>query len=81
MKFNINEQVKVRLTPYGRALLEVDDHQFWEQAGYQPVEYTAPEEDSEGWSKWQLWELMHCFGKYLSNGGRVPFETEIKILE
>lgn len=35
--------------------------------------------DKEGFSSYQLWELMQIFGKYMYCGSEVPFETEIII--
>jgi hypothetical protein len=67
MFFNINDCVYVKLTPKGRNMLSQVD-------GLQPIE-----EDSEGWSKWQLWMLMHTFGEHLYNGCALPFEPTIKI--
>lgn len=75
MKFNINHKVKVRLTDIGRTIHRKD----FDQLGMKSLNYAPPEEDSRGWSEWQLWELMRLFGPHLYNGCCVPFETEIKI--
>jgi hypothetical protein len=64
--FNVNDYAYVRLTPIERAILT-------EKA----ISFT---EDGEGWSKWQLWELMNAFGDRLYNGCRVPFETKIRLV-
>ena len=77
-EFNINNTVMVRLTEYGKAKHRESREKFYKQLGMN-VEYTAPKEDEDGWSKWQLWELMSEFGKYISLGGRVPFETTIRL--
>lgn len=68
MKFNvnINDNVYVRLTARGRSIL-------LENA--QPV----PVPDADGYTRWQLWDLMQTFGKYLFNGSIVPFETDIAL--
>ncbi len=68
MKFNLNHYVKVKLTDRGKTLLIANDH-------------SVPEADADGWTKWQLWHLMQCFGEHMYNGCRIPFETEIEIIE
>lgn len=80
MWFNINYEVKIRLTDVGRkAHRKNHDDLFadWKE----PPRYSPPVEDAEGWSTWQLWVLMHEFGPYLFNGCNVPFETTIEIPE
>ena len=64
MKFNINNDVKVKLNDKGRKI----------------TNFTV-KEDKDGWSKWQLWDLMSTFGKYISLGCATPFDTEIEIVE
>lgn len=68
MMFNINDNVYVRLTARGRSIL-------LENA--QPVPASAS--NADGYTRWQLWDLMQTFGKYLFNGSIVPFETDIKL--
>jgi DNA-binding MarR family transcriptional regulator len=75
-KFNINNSVRVRLTPKGREILA-------------EIAKTAPpaardawvwREDEQGWSRWSMWELMSLLGKYCYIGNtQLPFETEIEI--
>ncbi len=79
MKFNINNYVKVRLTDEGRKIVKKSKG-FYKVLGgdYSEVEIT---EDLEGWSLWQMWDLMSTFGAYMFNGCRTPFETEIDIIE
>ena len=77
-EFNINDTVMVRLTEYGKEKHRESHEKFYKELGMN-VEYTAPKEDEDGWSKWQLWDLMSEFGKYISLGGRVPFETTIRL--
>jgi len=76
--FNINDTVKVKLTEAGRNILR-DRHdeayssvpQFIEKP-----EYKLPEVDSNGYTKFQLHELMNIFGGSLYNWA-LPFETTI----
>lgn len=75
--FNINHEVRVKLTDVGRAAHRRNHNElFWPHAD--KIAYTPPVEDADGWSTWQLWELMHELGKLCRNGAKVPFETEIE---
>lgn len=63
MDFNINDKVRVRLTDYGREALR-------------SMRRTVDEID--GWSEWQMWDLMHDLGAYMGNGLRLVIETTIQ---
>jgi hypothetical protein len=78
MKFNINEYVRVKLTPEGRAAHAADFAADSTKFGFAHP-YTPPQEDAEGWSRWQLWVLMKEFGPHIYLGGPAMFETEIDI--
>jgi hypothetical protein len=81
MKFNINHEVKVKLTDYGR---KIHKQQWDDLVNTYPsvtMKYTPPKEDRNGWSKWQLWQLMYTFGECIYNGAVLPFETTIEIIE
>ena len=71
---NINENVWVKLTDEGRHW-----HREAMTERYPMIRYTAPTEDAEGWSKWQLWCLMHDFGNRMYMGPLPPFGTEIRL--
>lgn len=82
MTFNINDKVKVQLTELGRRIL--DDQHWALESRFQAVKQFGrydPKDDSEGWSEWQLWELMNKFGGHLGNGRPLPFHTIIRIDE
>lgn len=79
MKFNINFYVRVKLTDEGRRIHRENwDKLFSLKPGF---EYRPPKEDEDGWSKFQLWELMREFGESVGCGMECPFDTEIDILE
>lgn len=80
VSFNINEYVRVKLTPRGKAIHRADHDAFNAQFPNAKSEYHAPEEDAEGWSKWQAWSLMQTFGPHISMGSEPPFETNIEFL-
>lgn len=75
--FNINRRVRVKLTDKGRHYLCEEHIKFWAEAG-RPMEYRAPKEDADGWSEWQLWDLMNRLGGACTMGFRIPFETTIE---
>lgn len=76
VRHNVNDLVRVKLTDVGRKV----HRENWTR-DFGPMEkdfpYRAPTEDSEGWSEWQMWELMRQFGSACGNGFAVPFETDI----
>lgn len=77
--FSINESVKVRLTDFGLQILE---QQHDELCASLPVKtkrvWIPPAVDADGYSEFQLWDLMNSFGSYLYLGAAIlPFETEI----
>jgi len=73
---NLNDKVRVQLTDLGRELYKKDHMQFMEEHDFEPKE-----EDSKGWSEWQLWNLMEIFGAHVSMGQPLPFNTTIEIVD
>ena len=83
MDFNINHYVKVKLTGAGKAELRRQYEEFRSQNPKVKLpRFELPKEDEEGWSKWQLWNLMNTFGHMLFLGSiEIPFDPTIKIGE
>ena len=83
--FNINNIVKVKLTEYGKKMLERDHNEFWSAQGASGMldkfPYEPHEEDENGYAKFQLWSLMYQLGKYCGLGCAMPFDTVILIDE
>ncbi len=76
--FNINDNIQVKLTDYGKEMLRRDHESFNQQ--YPPgFPYSEPTEDNLGYSTWQMWDLMSKLGKYVGMCEPNPFETGIKI--
>lgn len=77
-RFNINDRVRVKLTERGREVLRINHQRRY---GSRATEFDTREvkEDADGWSEWQMWDLMHEFGGSMYNGCSVPFETWIGI--
>ena len=80
LPFNINDNVRVRLTDLGR---KIHREQFRKLNAQIPIhaglKYTPPNEDENGWSVWQLWVLIDTFGEYVGMCKDPPFETNIEI--
>lgn len=82
MEFNINSNVKVRLTTHGRAVHRIDYDKLCSSIpAMANFDYELPTEDADGWSTWQLWCLMAEFGAHTGNGKPVCFETVIRLLD
>lgn len=81
MKVNINGMVRVRLTDLGRktlAILRAQENEHLAAAGSR-VRISLAVAEVDGWSEWQLWELMAKFGEFCGNGSPLMFETEIEL--
>lgn len=79
LTFNVNDNVRVRLTDVGRAALRKNHDELFAD-WIKPPEFVLRKEDERGWSEWHLWDLMHEFGRHMYNGCQVPFETEIELV-
>lgn len=82
--FNINNSVGVKLTDEGLKILEHQHNELLQRMPPDVAErmgsFIPPEVDEDGYSQFQLCELMHYFGNYIYSGNlSIPFETEIKI--
>ena len=80
MTFNINDNVRVRLTEHGRKILK---QQYDEAVNRCPALKTFPFEsyksDADGWSEFTIWDLMKRFGTSMGNGWEMPFDAVIRI--
>lgn len=73
MKFNINDNVKVKLTPLGWEL----HRKYW--TPFCTDGYIPPTADANGYVTFQLWDLMAQYGPHIGNGLRNAFDTVIEI--
>lgn len=80
MLFNLNEYVRVKLTQRGRNIHRQQWHAVMDGLRTK-YEYHDPDEDKDGWSKWQGWDLMQTFGPHMGMGVDLPFELTIEIVE
>jgi hypothetical protein len=77
--FNVNSYVRVKLTDVGRQHLRQWHKELFSHYPPGKYEYTPPDEDVDGYTRFQLWELMAQLGSKCMNGGPVPFWTTIKL--
>ena len=78
MEFNINNYVLVKLNEIGEEELK-RQHEELMIIAPKLGPYEPRKVDEDGFSKWQMWDLMHTFGHMVSLGSKVPFETTIII--
>lgn len=76
-KFNVNEKVRVRLTDLGRRVLREE----WDELRrvHPLVGKHTPPKEKDGWSEWQMWQLINHFGAHTGLGLDPAFETTIEI--
>jgi hypothetical protein len=73
MKFNINDDVRVKLNENGW-----DIHKkYW--LPYCSGNYTPPKADADGYVKFQLWDFMNIYGPHMVMGLPIPFDPYIII--
>ena len=81
INFNINHSVKVKLTDVGKGILRKRYNETEVLCRFKKGHLQLPKEDEQGYSTWQLWDLMEKLGKYISIlSGQQPFETDIIII-
>ena len=79
MKFNINDNVKVKLSQAGFDILR-GEHEKLRKAVPMLGEFKPPTVDDDGYTQFQLWNLMEVFGKYFyMSNSNYPFQMEIEI--
>ena len=77
IKFNINSNVLVKLTMRGEQILREDNaNALGRMADKYP--YVAPPVDKDGYTKFQMHELMSRLGGFVQNS-KLPFATEIRL--
>lgn len=79
---NINMYVYVKLKESGYKILREHNAELNNKImkfGGKGVPYEDPDVDEEGWTKYQMWELMKIFGSSIMLGVETPFETTIKM--
>lgn len=80
MKFNINDNIKVKLTNAGVEELK-RQHDELKLSFPKIGDFNAPKTDKDGYSTWQMHCIMQQLGHMLDIGGNLPFEANIIIVE
>ena len=78
-EFNVNQGVRVKLTPTGLAEFERQAREMQDAIppAARAVIRLTPELDAEGYYTSELWRLMETFGHLCHIGCPAPFETAI----
>jgi hypothetical protein len=85
INFNINYNVKIQLTEIGRQIIKDHDMDFsneWQQrhGTLMPFERPPIIEDENGWSTWQLWQIIKEFGSHIGMSTELPFNPTIQLI-
>lgn len=76
VRFNVNNWVKVKLNDKGIRELE-RQHEELSAMLKRPLGGFSIEQDTDGYSKFQLHSLMNSFGHLMELGEEIPFDSEI----
>ena len=76
-EFNINNHVYVQLTDVGVSILK-KRHDELQKCCPTFHDFHLPKVDKDGWTKYQLHDLMNTFGNAVSLGYEIPFYTKIR---
>lgn len=82
LPFNINSWVKVKLTKYGESIITEQVNELNEARRKRGIEGNIErviKRDENGYSKFQMYDLMSTFGSYMGITQELPFEVEILI--
>ena len=80
-EFNMNNSVKVKLNDIGHAELKRQHDALYSDIGIDK-EYVNRNVDRDGYSSFQMHDLMNTFGHMMVMGCKTPFENlSIKISE
>lgn len=80
IEFNVNHGVMVKLTNVGVEELR-RQHEELREHFPKLRQFVPPKTDSEGWSNFQMHDLMNKFGHMMVMGSGLPIETEILLEE
>ena len=81
LPFNVNDYVRVRLTDRGRQIHRENFRKLNATLVlHADIKYTPPPEDADGWSEWQMWDLMSTFGEHMWLSCEPPFGTDIQVM-
>ena len=78
-EFNINDYIKVKLTAYGCSV-HMTHYKKYLGKNYNEKIF-APVVENEGYTIYQLWELMNIFGEHMFNGAEQVIENNLIYFE
>lgn len=74
VRINLNEWVKVKLTDYGKDIYYHRYDELNRLVGREICEPHFPTIDEEGYTKFQLWDFIELYGKYIGWGKKNAIE-------
>jgi len=83
VKFNINHNVKVKVTDYGYETWMQHENKYVHFSGtIKPVtlEELKAKADNDGYTKFQMWDMMSIFGSKMKMGFENPINPNIILL-
>jgi hypothetical protein len=83
IKFNINHQVKVKVTDYGYEAWLEHENRFVMYSSTYPIttiEELKAKVDTDGYTTFQMWDMMAIFGPKMSMGFKIPIDTNVILL-
>jgi hypothetical protein len=82
IKFNINNEVKVKITDIGYDIWLAYENKFTQYLPTYPIttiEELKAKADKDGYTEFQMWDMMSIFGSHMKMGFENPIETNIII--
>lgn len=64
-KINLNERIKVKLTPLGAEIYYKQYDELNKNAGKTVLEPRMPEIDKDGYTEFQLWHFIELYGEHI----------------
>ena len=80
MNFNLNGCVWVKLNTRGIEILEERHKELYRYHPNTPP-FRLPQIDVNGYTRYQLWDLMQNFGEHICMGLPLPFAPTIELEE
>lgn len=67
-KINLNETIKVKLTPYGAEIYYKQFDELNKQYGREICKPLMPRIDKDGYTEFQLWHFIELYGQHIGVG-------------
>ncbi len=75
---NMNDTVRVKLNGKGLQILR-EHHEALRGRVPSLAAWQPPPQDGDGYTHFQLWQLMRAFGPHIYLGCEVPFDLDIRL--